>query len=152
AGTAPRADDPESGADEVAARAAGPGAGSRSLLENGRRSGSSSGFAQSAIREFRVRTQSQAAEYGSALYGHGAGAVVTLASRSGGTRLHGMALYDIRKSGWSAANPFAIASTYRDGVVTSALVKPHDLQQHFAARIGAPFLTQSARRSSGDLI
>jgi len=152
AGATAMAAAPESGTDEVAEPAAGPGTGSRSLLGDGRRSGSSNAFAQSAVREFRVRTQSDAAEYGSALYGHGAGAVVTLASRSGGTRLHGMVLYDLRNSAWSAANPFAIATTYRDGVVTSAQVKPHDLQQHFAARIGGPFVTQSARRSSGDII
>jgi hypothetical protein len=136
-------EDPEAGADDVADPSAGPGAGSRSLLEGaGRRTGSSYSFAQSAIREFRVRAQSDAVEYGSALYGHGAGGIVTSASRSGGTRLHGMLSYDVRDSAWAASNPFAIASSYSNGIVTSTPVKPRDLQQHIAARISGPLMTQ----------
>ena len=151
-GAAISAEDPESGTDEVADRSAGPGAGSRSLLENGHRSGSFSGFAQSAVREFRVRTQTGAAEYGSALYGHGAGAIVTSVSRSGGTGLHGMALYDVRNGALSAANPFAISTTYSNGIVSSAHVKPRELQQHFGGRISGPFVTHSADRTSADIV
>ena len=62
--------------------------------------------------------------YGSALYGHGVGGVVTTVSRSGGATLHGMGFYTVRDSAWAAVNPFSVASTYADGVVTSALVKP----------------------------
>jgi hypothetical protein len=140
------AEDPEAGSDEPTDPAAGPGAGGRSLVREGRRAGSSYSFAQSAVREFRVHAQSDAAEYGSALYGHGAAAIVTSVSRSGGTRLHGMVLANIRDAGWTGANPFDISSTYNDGVITTTRVKPHDAQQQFAGRISGPFVT----RSSGD--
>ena len=140
--------DPESGADEVADRSAGPGTGSRSLLDNGRRTGSSYAFAQTAVREFRVRAQTNAAEYGSALYGHGAGGIITSVSRSGGTRLHGMALYDVRNSAWAASNPFAITTTYSNGVVTTTRVKTRDVQQHFGARLSGPFVTHFADAGS----
>jgi hypothetical protein len=95
-------------------------------------------FSQAAVREFRVQGQGDAAAYGSALYGHGVGGVVTAVSRSGGTTLHGMAFYTVRDSAWAAANPFSVASTYADGVVTSAVVKPEDLRQQFGGRVGGP--------------
>ena len=49
-----------------------------------------------------------------------------------------MAFYTVRDSAWAAANPFSVASTYADGVVTSAVVKPEDLRQQFGGRVGGP--------------
>jgi hypothetical protein len=134
------------GSDAVYDRASGVGSGAGSVADGGQRAGSSYVFSQAAVREFRVLGQGDATAYGSALYGHGVGGVVTTVSRSGGTRLHGMAFYTVRDSAWAAANPFSIASSYADGVVTSAVVKPQDQRQQFGGRIGGPvpgFLTST---------
>ncbi len=138
------AEDADAGADEVADGAAGVGGGSRSVADGGQRAGSAYTFSQAAVREFRVAEQPTAAVYGAALYGHGVGGVVTAVSRSGGSKLHGMAFYTVRDSAWAAANPFSVASTYASGVVTSAVVKPLDLRQQFGGRIGGPLLEHSA--------
>ncbi len=126
------------GSDAVYDRASGVGSGAGSVADGGQRAGSSYVFSQAAVREFRVLGQGDATAYGSALYGHGVGGVVTTVSRSGGTRLHGMAFYTVRDSAWAAANPFSIASSYADGVVTSAVVKPQDQRQQFGGSIGGP--------------
>jgi hypothetical protein len=126
------------GSDTVYDRASGVGSGAGSVADGGERAGSSYVFSQAAVREFRVLGQGDATAYGSALYGHGVGGVVTTVSRSGGTRLHGMGFYTVRNSAWAAANPFSIASNYADGVVTSAVVKPQDQRQQFGGRIGGP--------------
>jgi hypothetical protein len=131
-------EDAEASGDEVADTASGVGSGSRSVSGGGRRSGSSYAFSQAAVREFRVHGQGDAAVYGSSLYGHGVGGVVTTVSRSGGTALHGMAFYTVRDSALSAANQFSVASTYANGVVTSAVVKPQDVRQQFGGRLGGP--------------
>jgi len=131
-------EDAEAGSDEVYDRAAGVGSGPRSVADGGERAGSSYGFSQAAVREFRVQGQGEAAAYGSALYGHGVGGVVTTVSRSGGSTLHGMAFYTVRDSAWGAANPFAVASTYANGLVTSGVVKPLDLRQQFGGSVGGP--------------
>jgi hypothetical protein len=138
------AEDADAGADEVADGAAGVGSGSRSVEDGGQRAGSAYTFSQAAVREFRVTEQPTAAAYGSALYGHGVGGVVTTVSRSGGTRLHGMGFYTVRDSAWAAANPFSVDSTYANGVVTSAVVKPLDVRQQFGGRLGGPLLEHSA--------
>jgi hypothetical protein len=137
-------EDGVSGADEIDDRAAGAGSGSNSVADGGRRAGSAYSFSQAAVREFRVQGLGDAAEYGSALYGHGIGGVVTTVSRSGGATLHGMAFYTVRDSAWAAANPFSVASTYANGVVTSASVKPQDVLQQFGGRVGGPLLEHSA--------
>ena len=126
------------GSDAVYDRASGVGSGAGSVADGGQRAGSSYVFSQAAVREFRVLGQGDATAYGSALYGHGVGGVVTTVSRSGGTRLHGMAFYTVRDSAWAAANPFSIASSYADGVVTSSVVKPQDQRQQFGGSIGGP--------------
>ncbi|HEV2646043.1 MAG TPA: TonB-dependent receptor [Acidobacteriaceae bacterium] len=132
------AEEIESGADTIYDPAAGVGSGPRSVTDGGRRSGSSYAFSQAGVREFRVQGQADAAAYGSALYGHGVGGVLTTVSRSGGAVLHGMAFYTVRNSAWSAVNPFSLASTYRDGAITNTLVKPQDLRQQFGGSIGGP--------------
>jgi hypothetical protein len=128
----------ESGADTVYDPAAGVGSGPKSVTDGGQRSGSSYAFSQAGVREFRVQGQADAAAYGSALYGHGVGGVLTTVSRAGGAVLHGMGFYTARSSAWAAVNPFSVASTYADGVVTNTLVKPQDLRQQFGGSIGGP--------------
>ena len=131
-------EDVDAGADEVVNRAAGVGSGAGSVVDGGQRAGTSYAFSQAAVREFRVAGQGQAAVYGSALYGHGVGGVVTTASRSGSSTMHGMAFYTVRSSVWAAANPFSLALTYVNGVVTNAVVKPEDLRQQFGGSVGGP--------------
>ncbi len=141
-------EDADGGSDEVYDRAAGAGSGSRSVADGGQRAGSSYAFSQAAVREFRVQGQGDAAAYGSSLYGHGVGGVVTTVSRSGGTRLHGMAFYTVRDSAWAAANPFSVDSTYANGVVMSGVVKPLDLRQQFGGSVGGPVRWKSDRGST----
>jgi len=97
----------------------------------GRQRGAAYTFSQEAVREFRVSGQNY-----SAVYGHAAGGVVTTVSKSGTNALHGTAFYLARNSALAAANPFSIATHYADGVVTSAVVKPHDLRQQFGGSVG----------------
>jgi len=132
------AEDGDAGSDEVHDSAAGVGGGTRSLAGGGQRAGSSYAFSGAAVREFRVGAQASAAQYGSALYGHGVGGVVSTVSRSGGSTLHGMAFYMVRDSAWSAMDPFAFAQTYANGVTSGGLVRPQDLRQQFGGRIGGP--------------
>ena len=141
-------EDLDTGSDEVRDRAAGPGSVTRSLAGGGRRAGSSYAFSGAAVREFRVGAQASAAEYGSALYGHGVGGVVTTVSRSGGSTLHGMVFYTARDSAWSAMDPFALAQTYSNGVTTSALVHPQDMRQQFGGSIGGPLWEEDDRGSA----
>jgi hypothetical protein len=141
------AEDTDTGADAAEDQAAGVGSGPRSVVDGGQRAGSSYAFSSAAVREFRVQGQPDAAAYGSALYGHGVGGVVTQVSRSGGTTLHGMAFYTVRDSAWAAANPFSVESTYSNGVVTSAVVKPLDVRQQFGGRLGGPIPRLSPSKS-----
>ncbi len=127
-----------SGTDEVEDPSAGVGSGGASVADGGRRAGAAYVFSQAAVREFRVVGEGDAAAYGSALYGHGAGGVVTTVSRSGGTQLHGTGFYTVRDAAWAAMNPFAVASNYVNGVVTSGLVKPLDVLQQFGGSVGGP--------------
>jgi hypothetical protein len=97
----------------------------------GRHAGAAYTFSQEAVREFRVSGQNY-----SAVYGHAAGGVVTTVSKSGTNQLHGAGFYLIRDNALGASNPFSIATTYLDGVVTSGVVKPHDVRQQFGGSIG----------------
>ena len=142
------AEDTDTGSDEVHDAAAGVGSGWRSVADGGQRAGSAYAFAAGAVREFRVDGQGSAAQYGSALYGHGVGGVVTTVSRSGGETLHGMVFYTVRNSAWAAADPFALAQTYNNGAMTSALVRPEDLRQQFGGRAGGPLWEGDANQSN----
>jgi hypothetical protein len=108
---------------------------------NGRHAGAAYTFSQAAVQEFQVH----AANY-SALDGHAAGGVVTTVSKSGTNELHGTGFYTVRDSGWAAANPFSIASSYQNGVVSSGLVKPQDLRQQFGGTVGGPVLPPRFKR------
>ncbi len=100
-----------------------------------RRVGADFTFSQEAVREFRVSVQNY-----SAVYGRGAGGIISTVSKSGTNELHGTGFYLARASAWGAANPFSIASSYADGVVTSGVVKPNDLRQQFGGSVGGAIL------------
>ncbi len=100
-------------------------------IGTGRRVGAASTFSREAVREFRVSEQNY-----SAVYGHGAGGVVSTVSKSGTNQVHGAGFYLARTSAWAATNPFSVATSYSDGRVTSGLVKPHDLRQEFGGSVG----------------
>ncbi len=97
----------------------------------GRHPGMAYTFSEAAVREFRVTGQND-----SALYGHAAGGVITTVSRSGSDDRHGSLFYLVRSSAFAAGDPFAIATHYRDGVVTSGVVRPDDLRQQFGGTLG----------------
>lgn len=105
--------------------------GARRTAASWRRRGAAYTFSQEAVREFRVNTQNY-----SALYGRGAGGSIATISKSGTDDLHGSGFYTARSSTWAATNPFSIATAYRDGLITSATVKPHDLRQQFGGTLG----------------
>lgn len=127
-----------SGSDAPDDRASGPGVGQRSSSDGGRRTGAAFTFSQSGVREFRVEAQGVADQYGSAIYGHAGGGVLTTVTRAGTEEVHGMASYSVRDQTWAAADPFSIATSYADGVVTSGVVKPRDVRQVFGGRVGGP--------------
>jgi hypothetical protein len=101
----------------------------------GRHSGMAYTFSQEAVREFRVSGQNY-----SALYGHAAGGIITTVSKSGTNAVHGTGFYLIRDSMLDAANPFSVASNYVNGLVTSEVVKPHDLRQQLGGSVGGPMV------------
>jgi hypothetical protein len=105
--------------------------GARRTAASWRRRGAAYTFSQEAVREFRVNTQNY-----SALYGRGVGGSIATISKSGTDELHGSGFYTARSSTWGATNPFSIATAYRDGVITSEVVKPHDLREQFGGTVG----------------
>ncbi len=104
-------------------------------IGTGRRVGADYTFSQEAVREFRVSVQNY-----SAVYGHGAGGVISTVSKSGTNEMHGAGFYLARTSALGAANPFSVATSYADGVVTSGVVKPNDLRQQFGGSVGGAIL------------
>ena len=118
-------DETDSRGSPAAARgfAAGDGA--------GRHPGMAYTFSEAAVREFRVTGQND-----SALYGHAAGGVITTVSRSGSDDRHGSLFYLVRSSAFAATDPFATVTHFRDGVVTSGVVRPYDLRQQFGGTLG----------------
>ncbi len=119
------------------------GSGSPQSAERGYAAGTGAGrhpgmaytFSEAAVREFRVTGQND-----SALYGHAAGGVITTVSRSGSDDRHGSLFYLARSSALAASDPFSVVTHYRDGVVTSGVVQPHDLRQQFGGTIGGAAL------------
>jgi hypothetical protein len=120
--------------DSIRQTGAEPG-GARRNAASWRRTGAAYTFSQEAVREFRVNTQNY-----SALYGHGAGGAIATISKSGTNDLHGTGFYTARSSTWAATNPFSIATNYRDGLVTTNYVKPHDLRQQFGGTLSGPII------------
>ena len=87
-------------------------------------------FARPALREVNLPGDPY-----SALYGRGT-AVALSASRSGGSAFHGTAFLQLRNRAFNATNPFAIATRYNAGAVTSAAVRPNDVRQQFGGALG----------------
>jgi hypothetical protein len=102
-------------------------------LARGRHAGAAYVFSQAAVQEFRLENSTYSAQTG-----HAAGAVVTTVSRSGTSALHGALGLVLRSQALAAHDPLAIATSYADGVITSANVKPHDLRESFTATTGGP--------------
>jgi hypothetical protein len=101
-------------------------------LSRGRHAGVSYTYAQGSVREFRLGSDNYSAQAGSA------GGVLTQITRSGGERLHGSAVFNLRSSVLAARDPLAIDTSYSDGAVTTGEVKPHDLRENVALTIGGP--------------
>ena len=92
-------------------------------------------FARSSVREFHLTGDLYSAQYGGA-----AGGILAGATRSGTSRLHGSAFLSTRNSALAATNPYALATTYNAGTVTSALVKPHDARNQFGGSLSGALL------------
>ena len=92
-------------------------------------------FARSAIREFHV-----AGERYSALFGGAVGGILHTTTRSGGRDYHGELFLLTRNSDFAATSPYAIATTYRGGLVQSVAVKPQDARQQFGGAASGPLL------------
>ncbi len=104
-------------------------------LSRSRHAGVAYSFSQAAVREFRVSTQNYSASTGNA-----AGSVVTTVSKSGTQDLHGSAFFLLRSQAFAAINPLSLATSYANGIVTTTLVKPHDLRENFGGTLGGPIL------------
>ena len=92
-------------------------------------------YARLAIREFHV-----AGERYSALFGGAPGGILHTTTRSGGRAVHGELFLLVRNSAFAATSPYAIATTYTNGLVQSAAVKPHDARQQFGGAASGPLL------------
>ncbi len=110
--------------------------GPRGSATGGARSGSS--YSQSSVRNFRMLPRNFSAQYGMV-------SGLAVVSRAASTQLHGNAFLLTRESAWAATNPFSIETHYRDGVVTSAPVKPAGSRVQFGGSAGLPLM----RRESG---
>ena len=119
--------DPESDSDS-AELTSGPAHG----LGRGRHGGARSLYAQGSVTQFRVSAQNYASQNG------GAGALLSTTSRSGGDDLHGSAFFTLRSQLFAATSPQALATSYANGTVLSATVKPHDLNERFGLSLGGP--------------
>ncbi len=77
----------------------------------------------------------------------GAGGSLEALTRAGSETLHGSVLLLSQESAFAATNPYSIATTYRDGAVTSAYVKPTGVMNQISAFVGLPLAWR--RMSSG---
>ena len=127
-----RASDPEADSD-AAEITTGPAFG----LGRGRFAGAPLGFAHEAVVEARV-TPAPNAFSQLAQMGFAGGAEYAERTRSGGAVLHGSLGFQLRSQLLAAAEPFAIATSYTNGVVSTEPVKPHDLRENFTAILGGP--------------
>ena len=112
-------------------------------LARGRHAGIAYTFAQGSVREFRTGIGSYSAQAGSA------GGILTRITRQGGEQLHGSVFLNLRSSALAATNALSIATSYRDGIVTSATVKPHDLLSSLGFTAGGPILRLKTLRYFG---
>jgi hypothetical protein len=128
------APDPD-GDPDSADRTSGPAHG----LALGRHAGIAYLFSEAATREFRVQSAGYSAQTANA-----GGAEVNLVSRSGTRTFHGEAFFLLRSSALAATDPDSFATSYANGVVSGAEVKPHDLRDRFGLSLGGPVATRLA--------
>ena len=102
-------------------------------LSRGRHAGAGATYSQGAVKDFRVTGDSYSAQMG-----HSAGGVITSVTRSGTEAFHGSGSAVVGSQLFAAANPLSIATSYTDGAIASAVVKPHDLREVFAGSLGGP--------------
>lgn len=108
-------------------------------LARGRHAGAAYTYATASIRQTTLNPQGYSAQAGQA------GANLNVITRQGGEKLHGTVAFQLQSSALAAKDPLAIATTYLDGVVTSAEVKPHDLRLNASIALGGPFWFGSPR-------
>jgi hypothetical protein len=113
--------------------------GPRGAVGGGARSGSS--YSEGAISSFRVLLHDFSAENGGAA--GGSLAARTRSSMSGEARAHGGAFVLVRNSLLAATNPFSVVTHYRDGVVTSGLVKPSGSLTQFGGTYSVPLTSRA---------
>jgi hypothetical protein len=99
----------------------------------GRVMGLASGFGQGAVRSLHVLPRTFSAQYGG-----GAGGALAVVSRAGAEGLHGDGYVLSRDSALAATNPFSLVTHYKDGVVTTAAVKPAGELTALGVAVGAP--------------
>ena len=104
-------------------------------LSRGRHAGAGATYSQGAVKDFRVTGDSYSAQMG-----HSAGGVITSVTRSGTEAFHGSVSAVVGSQLFAAANPLSIATSYTNGAIASAVVKPHDLREVFAGSLGGPIL------------
>lgn len=98
------------------------------------RNGSSApSFGQAAVRALRVFPSTFSAQRGSA-----GGAVLSISSERGGSRLHGTAFAFDRQSAWAAVNPYSLVQHYQAGAASAALVRPQDDELQVGGSVGLP--------------
>src|SRR5438876_7712972 len=94
---------------------------------------------QAAIREFQVNTSNFSAEYG-----RSAGGVINAVTKSGTNEFHGSAFLFDRNNKWGARNPNSFISTFDNGVVGKAALKPKDVRYQFGGAVGGPIVKDKA--------
>lgn len=92
-----------------------------------------SGFAQGAVRAWRVMPRTFSAQYGGA-----AGGVLVARSGEASGRLRGNVYLQTRQSGWAATNPFAVVTRYNGGAITNAWARPADSTVRYGGAVGTP--------------
>ena len=99
-----------------------------------------SSYSQSAVRSFRVLSNDFSAQSG------GAGGRMEVLTREATAQPHFNIFALLRESTWAATNPYSIATHYRDGVVSSAPVKPGGSVFDVGGAAGLPLPGDWARR------
>jgi hypothetical protein len=100
-----------------------------------------SSYSQGTVKSFRTVPQNYSAQYGT-LGG------LAMATRGAGVKLHGNTFFLARENGWAAANPYSTETHYRDGVVSSDVVKPGGSLLQFGGSVGMPLATLRGRRAA----
>lgn len=110
-------------------------AGPRGEAAGGARGGSS--YALGALRSLQVTTFGGVLPMFSAQYG-GAGGAMRAETRAGSRQLHGMGEWISEESALAATNPYSIATSYNNGTVTTAAVKPSGAMNQLSVAVGLP--------------